>query len=138
MWTTNKNINNKIDTIQRKFLRKVIGIYYPKIIKNERLYERTNQTPWSIKVKKRALSWLGHLLRLQETTPARRALAEAIQIKKRPPGRPKDTWIKMIRNYLKDSNLQINFKNDETMINDLIVYCSDRKGWRHFVKNIKL
>ena len=138
LWTINKTLNNKIDTIQRIFLRKVLGIYYPKIIKNDRIYEKTSQIPWSIKIKKRALNCLGHLLRLHETTPTRRALAEGIKKMKRPQGRPKDTWIKMIENYLKDSTLNINFKNDETMINDLIIHCSDRKGWRTFVKNIKL
>ena len=117
LWTINKTLNNKIDTIQRTFLRKVLGIYYPKIIKNDRIYERTNQIPWSIKIKKRALNWLGHLLRLHETTPARRALAEGIKKKKRPPGRQNDTWVKMIGNYLKGSILNINFKNTETMVN---------------------
>ena len=76
-------------------------------------HERTNQTPWSIKIKKRALNCLGHLLRLHETTPARRALAEGIKKIKRPQGRPTETWIKMIGNYLKGSILNINFKGLE-------------------------
>ena len=84
------------------------------------------------------MSWLGHLLRLDPNTPARRALEEAVKKKIRPVGRPKETWVKMISKYIQQSDLQINTKDEEQMIKELTDICKDRKRWNSFMKNMKL
>ena len=43
-------------------------------MKNEEVYHITNVVKWSETIRKQRLSWLGHLLRLEKSTPARIAL----------------------------------------------------------------
>ena len=48
------------------------------------LYKNTNTEPWSKTIKRRWLSWISHLYRLPENTPARQALAEFQRKTQRP------------------------------------------------------
>lgn len=48
-------------------------------------------------IKRRRLSWFGHLLRLHNNTPAKLALKEFIRETQRPPGKPKTTWLSQIK-----------------------------------------
>ena len=68
-------------------LKRVIGVSWPKKISNEALYTKTSTERWSIKIKRRRLNWLGHVLRMDEETPARRALEEAMRPAKRRVGK---------------------------------------------------
>ena len=45
LWTLTKAQEQLIDTIQRKFLRKILDIHWPEVISNEDLYNRTNIKP---------------------------------------------------------------------------------------------
>ena len=69
LWTLTSTLEKQNDSFQRKQLWKVSGIFWPKIIKTKDLYERTNQEPWSRNIKRRRLIWLGHVLRLDPSTP---------------------------------------------------------------------
>ena len=124
--------------IQRRFLRRILNIRWPKTISNVRIYEITKQTPWSLIVRTRAISWLGHLMRLDEETPARKALQEYVKRGKRPPGRPKETWVSMIKKSLKNSGLNVDFKNDVELFKNLETVCADRVRWRTLIRNTKL
>ena len=55
LWTLTQTQSNTIDSIQRKFLRKILQLTWPKTISNEKLYEKTEQKPWSETVKRRML-----------------------------------------------------------------------------------
>ena len=90
LWTLKKTLDNTIDSFQRRILRKVIHVKWPRTISNQELYERTHMTPWSITISKRRLSWFGHLLRLPTETPAKEALQIYIKAAKRPTGKTKD------------------------------------------------
>lgn len=57
-----------------------MGVRWPKIINNKELYEKAGAEKWSNLVNGRRLLWLGHLLRLDEKTPAKKALAEYLNI----------------------------------------------------------
>ena len=76
LWITTKTIADKVDSYQQKLLHHVMDVRSPKIVKNTELYEKAGAEKWNSIVKKRRLSWLGHLLRLNEETPAKKALAE--------------------------------------------------------------
>ena len=62
LWTLTKTLEDKIDAFQRRQLRYALGIFWPRIISNDELYEITNVEPWSKTIKRRRLNWLGHLL----------------------------------------------------------------------------
>ena len=52
IWTLTVKREREIDIIQRRYLRRLIGIRYPKKITNNELYKITRQTPWSVICKK--------------------------------------------------------------------------------------
>ena len=54
------------------------------------------------------MSWLGHLFRLPEDTPARTALEHCLKPIERTRGRPKLDWFEMMRRQLRnDHNLTL-------------------------------
>ena len=103
----NKNPNTKSRLFPKIFTPKATKHQLARKISNKDLYEKTNELAWSIKMKKRRLSWLGHLLRLPEDTPARKALAEYQRPVKKPRGKPKMTWVSLVLQKLKQLDLTL-------------------------------
>ena len=96
-----KKLENTVNIFQRRHLRKILGIHWPKKITNIELYTKTKTEEWSTTIQWRRLNWLGHLMRLHPETPARLALAEYLSKVKRPKGRPQRTWMELIKHDLK-------------------------------------
>ena len=120
---------------QRNLLRKIINTKWPRKITNENLYKITNSIPWDIKIRKRRLRWLGHLMRLHPETPVRKSLSEFIKPDKKPKGRPKTNWIQIICNDLK---YIINFKDLENGFKNLEQLCKNRDYWRNLIERLVL
>ena len=131
-WGITKDQENEINIFQRSLLRKIMKIKWPKTISNTKLYNITKQEEWSEKIRKRRLSWLGHLLRLPENTPVHLALQEALAPCRRPPGKPKTTWISKISSDLKSINKSLNLQS--SLLQPL---AADRLVWRQLVINRK-
>ena len=112
LWSINRTIAKSIDAFQRRQLRYAIDIFWPKEISNEVLYYKTKVEPWSVTIMRRRLTWLGHLLRLPNDTPARKAFREALKLTKRPRGRPIGTWISTIK------KRSFRWKNNERIWNN--------------------
>ena len=123
IWTLTKEQERKVDVFQRSLLRRILKVTKLDKIRNEDLYEKTRTTPWSQLIKQRRLRWLGHLLRLDERTPARQALDEFNRKTKRPRGKPKHTWWQMIE---KDTAI--------TNIDHMTQLANDRAAWRDLVR----
>ena len=139
LWTLTKKLENTIDTFHRKQLRKILGIKWPKTISNKRLYKKTKQKPWSTEVRRRRLTWFGHMMRLSNNTPAKLALKKYLEPKKKPSGKPKRTWIKQILEDIKNNSNIITHQKDERLeINELKEICGDRKRWRRVVRDMML
>ena len=101
LWTLTKKLNNAIDIFQRALLKKILKIQYPFIIRNEIIYSRVQQNKWSELIQIRRLSWLGHLMRLDPSTPAQIALQESqVKNEKKKQGN-RLTWIKLIESDIK-------------------------------------
>ena len=64
--------------------------------------------PWSVAIRRRRLNWQGHLMRLEESTPARKALFEILTPAKKNIGRPPQTWIDIIEEDLARINITLN------------------------------
>ncbi len=127
LWTLTKMLNNQIDSFHRRLLRRAINIKWPNKISNTNLNNITNQIPWSKNIKQRRLNWVGHLVRLDDDTPAIQALIQATKSYKKPQGGQKLTWLKQIKNYLKNTTLDIV---------DRLTWCVayERDEWREQVK----
>ena len=101
-------------------MRFAINYHWPKKISDNDLYNLTNVEPWSKTIQRRRLNWLGHLLRLNENTPARRALDEALTPARRPVGGQITRWLDTIKTDLLKANITINLKDKQESLNTLI------------------
>ena len=81
------------------------------------MYEITKQKKWSDIIKRKRLTWFGHLARLPDQTPARRALDYALTPYKRSVGRPKMIWVNLIKEQLKET-LDLNYFEDYELAQD--------------------
>ena len=126
IWTLTESLEKQIDAFHRKLLRTaVLNIRWPKIMKSEDVYRITKETNWSEIIKRRRLSWIGHLFRLPDDTPAKTAFKVCQRKINRTRGRPKLDWITMIRKQLNDTlNLTLE---------DAIQTAQNRKEWRRIV-----
>ena len=119
IWTLTKDLGNSIDVYQCTVhctLRRILNIFWHDKITNTKIYNRTNSMPWSTEIKRKRLNWLGHLLRLDPTSPARQALRESLRPSKRPRGQPKRTWIKTIQIDLSLINIELNEKTLDEVV----------------------
>ena len=130
VWTLTEKLNHNIDVFQRKLLRKILDIKWTRRLSNVKLYEYAKSEPWSKTIKRRRLSFLGHVMRLHPETPARRALAEFLRPVKRPQGRPTKTWFECVKNDLKEMDITIKDKKPHEVIKILENHTHNRGGWR--------
>ena len=91
MWRTTVADEGKLDTFQRKCLRKILKIHWPEKISNVQLYERAKATPLSLIIKLRRWKWIGHVLRREARDNIKIALTWAPE-GRRKRGRPRNTW----------------------------------------------
>ena len=81
----------KLNTFQHKCLRRLLKIYWPMRVSNEEVRRRANTETISELVRKRRWTWIGHVLRMDNSCLPRVALTWAPE-GKRKRGRPKETW----------------------------------------------
>ena len=130
LWTLTKTIEKSIDSFHRKMLRiACLNVRWPRVVSNETVYRITDEKPWSQVVMKRELSWLGHLFRLPDDTPAKMALHCSLLQTRHPRGRQKLTWLKMMKERLSGLGLEwgeaSRVASDRLAWNDLIGrFCS--------------
>lgn len=74
-WALTQSLASKLDCAQRKMLRRVLGIKLLDKVTNADLYARCGIQPASIQVVNARWRLFGHTLRMNERTPARKAMA---------------------------------------------------------------
>ena len=121
---------NEVNVFQRKMIKRIFSIKWEDKITNTELYRRYKLKPWSQTIKGRRLRWYGHLLRLPEETPARKALAEAKRRVKKPRGGQKPTWLRIIKN---DMMMAIPTEGKSAKEEQILVLAQNRKEWRDMV-----
>ena len=138
LWTLSQTLENSIDSLQRKLLRRINNVKWPKTLSNKDLYAETEMNPWTITIQRKILAWFVHLMCLPVETPAREALKSFINPVKKSPGRQKTTWVSQVLKKIKVlTNLPL--KDGITKnIEILEVECSDRGDWRSVVRSITL
>jgi len=87
--------------------RQILGVKWQDRVKNINIADKTGLPYIADIISKRRQALFGHVVRLDATTLAHRALCQVIAMKsgqslgmnwKRPPGRPRKTWIQQIGN----------------------------------------
>ena len=92
LWTLTQTLENSIDKFQRKLLKRIINVKWPRTISNKEM-KQTEMKPWRITILRRRLTWFDYLIRLPAKAPARKTLKSFINPAKKPPGRQKTTWV---------------------------------------------
>ena len=109
IWTLTKGLECEIDIFQRKLLKYILGIRYSyhNWTSNTELYRIVGLKQWSSVIRRRRLIFFGHVCRLDDSTPAKIALSEALRSVKRPRGRGRTTLLSVIAKDLYQLGLTI-------------------------------
>jgi len=83
-----------LDTFQNRFLRWILGVWWPEHISNKELYKRSGVPSVSKKVRKRQCQWIDHVLRMQPGDNPKIAMSW-LPMGRRHVGRTRMTWWKM-------------------------------------------
>ena len=122
-WKTTTIIEQKLEVFQTKCLRRILRIFWPNVISNQELFNRTGMTTITENIKIRRLTWLGHVCRMPANSIPRTALMWTPQ-GQRKRGRPKETWRRTITKELKTHNLTLQ---------NVARAAADRNRWRSLV-----
>jgi hypothetical protein len=91
IWKLNEPDIARLETFQRKCLRRILRIFWPTKTSNHELYCKCKTSPVGKMIKCRRWRWLGHTLRKPQNDNCRVALTWTPE-GKRKRGRPKTTW----------------------------------------------
>ena len=75
-WGLTKVNLEMIDSLHRKHLRIILGIFWPQTISNKELYEKCRRQPLSNTITRQRWKLFGHILRRESTIPAQTAMAD--------------------------------------------------------------
>ena len=125
-WRTTKAMLSKIQRFINYCLRKIMSIRWFDKVRNEDLWQRANQDPINIQIKKRKWAWIGHTLRKPPNSITRQALKWNPQ-GKRSRGRPRNTSRRDTESELKEQ--EHNWSSAEKL-------APNRVRWREFVNGL--
>ncbi|VDO76824.1 unnamed protein product [Schistosoma margrebowiei] len=100
---TTTTIIKKVQVFINSCPRKILNIHCLDIISYSVLWERTNQLPAEVKIRKRRWEWIGHTLRISSNCITRQALTWNPK-GKRKRGRPKNILRRIIEADMKTMN----------------------------------
>ena len=123
-WRRTVKIEKKLNVFHRKCLRRILRITWMDHITNTELLRRAKQKDLQEIVNERRLKLAGHVMRLPDRRPAKRALKWIPPNLTRGRGRPKKTW----RSTLKEDLERANVTLEEAMES-----AGDRRQWRLLV-----
>ena len=94
-WSINKSDGDRLNAFQRRCLRAILKIFWPRRISNEELRKRLEYTEVTDLIRKRRWKWIGHVMRMKPSNDSRIAMTWT------PPGcrtrgRPKGSWRRMV------------------------------------------
>jgi len=103
-------------------LRKLLGIKWYHHVRNDEVRRTTGQPRLSAIVQAWRLSLFGHVARMPDETDARSVItASPSENWRRPPGRPRTTWMKTMQQDLRSNNLSLD---------EAITVTQNRPLWR--------
>jgi hypothetical protein len=143
-WGLTQADEKNLNSFHRKQLRQVLGIYYPHRISNEKLYEVTKTRPLTIDITKARWKMFGHALRMDERTPARKAMKyyfETPENCERFRGRKRATIVTtlnrdIVRTKEYNTNFYISELNTELDLRNVRVKATNRNHWQKLVKMV--
>lgn len=105
-WAVTEGIERRLDTCENKWLRRILRIKYEEHVTNKQIRERTGQQHISNYVRKRIMTWAGHVMRMEGSRAAKR-IYEWQPAGKRRVGRPRTRWKDGLERGLKKAGLTL-------------------------------
>ena len=90
-WKMNEGDNRLVDTFMFRCMRYILKIFWPYVVSNEEILQRTKSVQLSREIQARRWRWIGHVLRMEHESHSVTALTWQPE-GKRSRGRPKTTW----------------------------------------------
>ena len=125
-WSITQIMAKKLQTFVNTCLRKILKIRWPKVIRNDELWERTRQKPVVEEIGQRRWRWIGHTMRKPKSNIARHALQWNPQ-GQRKRGRPRTTWRSLVVEEMRDNNWNWS---------ELARITADREKWKVVVRGL--
>jgi len=121
-WAVTKRDVLKIDALDQWCLRILLGIKWYHHVWNDEVRRTTGQPRLSAIVQARRLSLFSYIARMPDKTDARSIItASPLENWRKPPGRPRTTWMKTIQQDLRSNNLSLD---------EAITVAQNRPLWR--------
>ncbi len=135
-WALSTAQAQRLDVLQRRMLRQIIGLKLTDKISNDALYVRCNVERASAQVLDARWRMFGHTLRMDEDTPARKAMAYYFSLDQ--PGRQGNFLTiasALSKEYEGVSGRKIKNLSEYKYV---IQYAQDRKAWKELVSDVVL
>lgn len=126
-WVLTSSMKSKIQSMEMKYLRRVLGITRKDKIRNTTVRAELQVKPVLERIEDCQLRWFGHLTRMNKDRPVRQVW-KARRHEKRTRGRPMKTWDENIENVLADRGLT---KSQARSL------AQDKVKWRKFIDGAK-
>lgn len=104
-WTLSKKLESKIQAMEMRYLRKILGKTRRDRIRNITVRKDIGVEPSIDIIKRNQLRWYGHLMRMEDNRVAK-LVYEARTEGKRRRGRPRRTWEEEIRESLQEKGIE--------------------------------
>ena len=107
-WAMSKMDARKIDALDQRCLRMLLGIRWYQFVRNDDVRRLTKQPKLTAIIQSRQLTLFGHIMRMDDNADAKRILlASAPAGWRRQLGRPRITWLSTIQQDLKHHHLTL-------------------------------
>ena len=135
---------NKIDSFHRQQLRQILNIKYPNTIRSKKLYRETKSYAISVDITKARWKMLGHTLRMDKNSPARKAMKYYFEHSnaKKFRGRKRTTIVSTINRDIKATKqiypqFDLPLLKTELDLHNIRVKAQNRNLWRKRVKMVR-
>ena len=145
-WGLAKDDERNLNSFHRQQLRQVVGVYYPNKIGNHELYKLTKSRPLTIDITKARWKMFGHALRMNENTPARKAMKWFFRVPtgdgiEKFRGRKRATIITTLNNDIErtrqqNTNFTLPKLTSELNLRNIRVKALNRKYWQKLVRMV--
>ena len=101
VWANKKQYTQKISIAEMRMLRWMCGKTWMDKVRNEDICSLVGVAPIEDKMRENRLQWFGHIGRRPIDAPVRRVKKINIEQGKNFRGRPKKTWMEVVKKYIK-------------------------------------
>ena len=130
--------SKEMNSFHRRQLRRVLGVKYPTTMRNKAVYEQAKAKPLSVDITKARWKMFGHILRMNEKTPARLAMKYYFKVPvgaKKYRGRKRTTIVNTINRDIErtqkfNTNFDIKPIKSELDLRNVRVKATNRKHWQ--------